>query len=107
MTQGDIVIAAFPGAHLTKTRPAVVLSTTMYQLNRPDVILGLITTRPVNPIGPTDWEIRDWKIAGLHSPSRFRLFVTTLLQLDVRVVGRLSEYDRQEVQERVRRGMIG
>src|SRR5271166_812842 len=32
---GDVVVCAFPGA-LTKTRPAVVLSTESYQRHRPD-----------------------------------------------------------------------
>jgi len=31
LNPGDIVIAAFPGARITKTRPAVVLSTAVYQ----------------------------------------------------------------------------
>ena len=74
MTSGDIAIAAFPGARITKTRPAVVLSTALYHRYRPDVILGLITTRPVDPLCPTDYEITDWKAAGLHGPSCFRLY---------------------------------
>ena len=93
------MIAAFPGAQITKARPAVVLSTAVYQRHRPDVILGLITTRSADPLCPTDCEIEDWKAAGLHSPSCFRLYPVTLLQRDVRVVGRLSDHDWREVRK--------
>jgi hypothetical protein len=106
LTPGDIVIAAFPGAEIKKTRPAVVLSTPLYQRHRPDVILGLITTRSANPLCPTDCEIKDWKAAALHAPSCFRLYVVTLLQKDVRVVGRLSAEDWRDVQNCVQLGMI-
>ena len=107
LTPGDIVIVAFPGAHITKTRPAVILSTVVYQRHRPDVILGLITTKPADPLCPTDCEITDWKAAGLHAPSCFRLYLVTLLQRDVRVVGKLTDNDWHEVQQRVQLGIIG
>jgi mRNA interferase MazF len=103
---GDIVIAAFPGSQITKVRPGVVLATTVYLRTRPDVILGLITTKSPNAQSPTDCEIRDWKAAGLHAASSFRLFLTTAPQREVRVVGRLTKTDWQEVQLRVRVGMI-
>ena len=57
MSPGDVVIGEFPGAHITKTRPAVVLSTAEYQRHRPDVVLGLITTKSSGRIYPTDYEI--------------------------------------------------
>jgi hypothetical protein len=43
--------------------------------------------------GTTDCELRDWRQAGLHQPSFFRLFPVTLLQREVRLIGRLSECD--------------
>ena len=64
MTPGDLVIAAFPGAHLTKTRPAVVLSTPEYHQHRPDVIVGLITSRDAEPLCPTDCEITSGHAPG-------------------------------------------
>jgi PemK-like, MazF-like toxin of type II toxin-antitoxin system len=90
---GDVVICAFPGAQLTKARPAVVLSTEDYHRHRPDVIVGLITTQAPNPLAPTDCVLHDWKQAGLHSASFFRLFPVTLPQQEVRLVGRLSDSD--------------
>jgi len=107
LTAGDIVIASFPGAQIKKTRPAVVLSTELYQHHRPDVVLGLITTRPPDPLSPTDCEIKNWRAAGLHAPSCFRLYLVTLLQRDVRVVGRLAAGDWRDVQKCVELGLIG
>jgi mRNA-degrading endonuclease toxin of MazEF toxin-antitoxin module len=107
LTAGDVVIAAFPGAHVIKTRPAVVLSSAHYSRHRPDIILGLVTTTPVHPPCPTDHEIRDWRGAGLHAPSSFRLYLVTLRQRDVRVIGRLANDDWREVRQRVQLGLIG
>jgi mRNA interferase MazF len=94
---GDVVVGAFPGARITKTRPAVVLSTEDYHRHRPDVVLGLITTRLPGTSSPTDCEIRDWRQAGLHAPSYFRLYLVTLSQREVRVIGRLSDPDWRNV----------
>jgi hypothetical protein len=107
LTAGDVVIAAFPGAQMTKTRPAVVLSTAGYHEHGADVIVGLITTKSADPLRPTDCDITDWKAAGLHAPSRFRLYVATLLQRDVRVVGKLARDDWQEVRRRLQIGIGG
>ena len=41
---GDVVTVDFPGVTGVKRRPAVVLSSATYHANRPDVIVGLITT---------------------------------------------------------------
>ena len=70
MKPGDVVIVAFPGAQLTKTRPAIVLSTEDYHRHRPDVIVGIITTQTPQPLTPTDCALLDWKQAGLHAPSQ-------------------------------------
>jgi hypothetical protein len=56
---------------------------------------------------PTDCEITEWKAAGLHAPSCFRLYLVTLLQRDVRVTGRLADSDWNKVQQRVQLGIAG
>ena len=104
MTPGDVIIGAFAGAHLTKTRPAVVLSTEDYHRYRPDVIVGIITTQIPQPLAPTDCRLMNWERAGLHAPSYFRLFLVTLPHRDVRLVGRLSDSDWQSVQACFQRG---
>jgi mRNA interferase MazF len=51
---GDVVTVNFPGATGIKHPPAVVLSSTIYHANRPDVIVGLITSRTTG-LGVTDY----------------------------------------------------
>jgi mRNA interferase MazF len=102
----DIVVAAFPGAHLTKARPAVVLSTEAYHRNRPDVIVGLITSRAPDFLAPTDCALLDWRQAGLHIVSYFRLFLVTLPQHEVRLIGRLSDSDWESVRKCFESGFI-
>ena len=82
----DVVVCAFPGAQLTKTRPAVVLSNEDYHRHRPDVVVGLITTQVPQLFAPSDCALPDWKQAGLHTESYFRLFPVTLPQREVRVI---------------------
>jgi hypothetical protein len=60
------------------------------QKSKPDVIVGLITTQLPKELAPTDCELRDWRDAGLHQPSFFRLFPVTLLQREVCLSGQLS-----------------
>jgi len=102
-----VAVGAFPGALITKTRPAVVLSTEDYHRHRPDVVLGLITTQLPEPTAPTDCEIRDWRQAGLRAPSYFRLYLVTLSQREVRVIGRLSDTDWRNVLGCFRVGLVG
>ncbi len=97
MKPGDVVIGAFPGAQLTKTRPAVVLSNEDYHRHRPDVVVGIVTTQAPQSLAPTDCPLLEWRQAGLHAPSYFRLFLVTLPHREVRLVGRLADSDWQSV----------
>ena len=98
-------MGAFPGAQLTKARPAVLLSPKLYQEHRPEGVAEVITTQPPRPMPPTDCELRNWIQAGLHAPSYFRLFPITFPRRDVRLIGRLSESDGAYVQACLRSGM--
>jgi mRNA-degrading endonuclease toxin of MazEF toxin-antitoxin module len=102
---GDVVLAYFAGAQQTKVRPAVVISTELYQNSRPDVILALLTSQIPKVISPFDYLIQDWSAAGLHQPSVFRLYAATMVQQDVRPTGRLSDRDWQEIQARLKLGL--
>src|SRR5713101_5989112 len=75
---GDVVWLEFPGAVVTKRRPAVVLSSNEYHAARPDVIVGLITSQIAKSIGPTDHLLSDWSSAGLRLPSAFRAYLATV-----------------------------
>jgi mRNA interferase MazF len=99
---GDIIVATLPGAVQTKIRPAVVISSDTYLVERPDVIVGILTTRlPVSPAA-TDYTLLDWREAGLRAQSCFRAYVLTLHRSNATVIGRLSQRDWAKVQQRVR-----
>src|SRR5919106_5649110 len=86
---GDVVTVDFPGATGVKRRPAVVVSSRIYHANRPDVILGVITTQIAGATTPLDYILQDWSAAGLRLPSAFRSYFATALLSDVREIGRL------------------
>jgi mRNA interferase MazF len=58
---GDVVTVDFPGVKGIKRRPAVIVSSEVYNNSRPDVILGLITTK-TSKAGATDYLLKDWKL---------------------------------------------
>ena len=106
MKPGDIVAGAFPGAHTAKIRPMVVISTVEYNRARPDVIASLLTTRSFQ-LGSTDYILKDWRLAGLDYRSTFRVYVVTLLQRELKVIGKLTDHDWSEVRGCLQRGLIG
>ncbi len=94
---GDVVTVDFPGVKGIKRRPAVILSSEIYNNSRPDVILGLITTK-TSRLGTTDYLLKDWQLAGLRTESMFRCFLVTLpVSNSITVIGHLSERDWQGV----------
>lgn len=102
LSPGDVVVLDFPGVQGIKRRPAVILSSDLYHANRPDVIIGLITSQTSSAVGPTDYTLVDWAAAGLRLPSAFRAFLVTLpVPPETARIGRLSDADWQEVQTRV------
>jgi mRNA interferase MazF len=96
---GDVVTVDFPGATGLKRRPAVIISTELYQRTRPDVILGLLTSQVARSTQPTDYILQDWTQAGLRHPSAFRTFPATLPASSVTIVGHLSDRDWKGVQD--------
>ena len=102
---GDVVTALLPGVSETKRRPAVVVSTPAYHQARPDLLLALITTQVQDATTEFDAVIYDWEEAGLKLPSAMRSFLFSKRASDVRNIGRLSDADWGEVQERLRRAL--
>lgn len=102
---GDVVTADFPGATGIKRRPAVVLSTDLYHRTRPDVLLGLITSRTTGAVQPSDYLLRDWADAGLRRRSAFRAFLVTLPETAVIVIGHLSEQDWRGVRHSLQQAL--
>lgn len=99
---GDVVSGLFRGAVITKWRPAVVISTDLYHAHNPDLILTMVTTQLAVATTPTDYKLKDWAAAGLHKPSAVQIYFDLIPPADVKPIGRLSDRDWQEVQNRLR-----
>ena len=95
------------GAVETKVRPAVVIASETYLVERPDVLVGILTTRIPVPLASSDYVLRDWKLAGLRAESCFRAYILTLHRSQATIIGRLSERDWSEVRVRVRSAFAG
>jgi hypothetical protein len=91
-----------PGAVETKVRPAVVIASDTYLVERPDVLVGILTTKPPRTAISTDYALLDWQAAGLRTVSCFRAYVLTIHRSDLTVIGHLSEHDWVQVEARVR-----
>ena len=103
---GNVVTVDFPAVTGIKRRPAVVLSSQTYHANRPDVIVGLLTSQTKN-LGVTDYVLQDWQISGLRVPSIFRSFIVTLPpSANLVVIGKLSEQDSQGVRNCVKLSFV-
>src|SRR5438105_2222515 len=99
---GDVVTVDFPGATGVKRRPAVVVSSDLYHSDRPDLILAVLTTNVRAANTSTDYLLQDWAGAGLHAPSAFRAYFGMAVPSAVRVIGRLSDRDWNEVKARMK-----
>jgi mRNA interferase MazF len=97
MEFGDIVLVPFPFTDQTaaKQRPAVVVSSSAYQRDRPDLIILAVTSqvRPRSNFGEA--AIAQWEEAGLIKPSVLKPLLATIERgLVRRKLGRLGSEDR-------------
>ena len=102
---GDVVTVHFAGASVSKRRPAVVVSSALYHAQRPDIVLGLLTTNVAVATADTDHLLADWSAAGLNAPTAFRAYFGMALPANARQIGRLSDRDRRAVLDCVRKAM--
>ena len=106
--RGDVVLVPFPFSDLsaTKVRPAIVVSSALYQATEPDLILAAITSRISAATGPLDYVLSDWRAAGLRYPSAFKPVLATLEPVRVLYqIGALTAVDLTQVTRRVRRAL--
>ena len=87
---------------LWRLRPAVVIASAAYLAERPDVLVGILTTRLPSPLSATDHILLDWRAAGLRAESYFRTYVLTMHRSQLTVIGHLSSRDWEFVKGRVR-----
>ena len=102
---GDIVLIPFPFTDQTtaKRRPAVMVSSTAYHRNRPDLILMAITSRikPSPSFGETT--VDQWEAAGLIKPSVIKpIFATVEKGIVIKKMGKLADQDRQTLRKSIR-----
>ena len=99
----DLIVVPFPFSDksITKKRPALVLSNADFNRSN-HTILAMITTKH-HPPWPGDSQIRYYKNAGLNTPClvRFKLF-TLDNRMILRKIGRLSQYDADQIQAQQR-----
>jgi mRNA interferase MazF len=94
---GAIVLVRFPFTNqaASKQRPAVIVSSRAYNLERPDLIMMPVTSqlRPTPAVGEV-W-LRQWQAAGLIKPSAVKPVIATLeLGLVIRRLGALAAEDQ-------------
>ncbi len=97
-----MVVGVLVGAQETKVRPAVVIASSTYLAEHPDVLVGILTTRLPAAPGTTDCILVDRRSAGLRAESWFRAYVLTTHRLELTVIGHLSARDWDSVKARVR-----
>jgi hypothetical protein len=77
---GALIVAVLPGAIETKVRPAIVIAiaSETYLTERPDVIVGILTTKIPSPLASTDYLLVRVGGRELRAQSCFRAFIITL-----------------------------
>lgn len=97
-----VVLVPFPftSQAASKQRPAVIVSSRGYNLERPDLIMMAITSqlRPSPVLGEV-W-LRHWQSAGLLKPSAVKPVIATLEQrLVIRTLGILAAEDQDALHQ--------
>lgn len=106
---GDVVLVQFPFTDQvrSKQRPAVVVSSSAYQQQRPDVILLAITSQVRSTLGYGEALVADWNAAGLLKASVFKpLIITAEARLLRKQLGKLSSADARTLRN-VLQAIIG
>ncbi len=102
LRSGEVVLLDFPGVNEIKRRPAVVVSSDLYHKQRPDVIVGILTSQIDAARAATDYVLQDWAQARLHCLSAFKTFLVTVPRTAITArVGKLSPRDWRSVQRRL------
>jgi len=98
----DVILVPFPftDQSATKKRPAVVISSTAYTTERPDLIIMAITSQVKHARAIGEVIIHDWQEAGLLKPSVIKPVITTMEKsLVIKTMGKLNERDKKNMRE--------
>ncbi len=105
MRRGDIVLVPFPYAELTatKTRPALIVSGAAFASAEGRITVAGITGNLAAHRNATSYPVRDWTSAGLQKPSVVTAWLATISpRLVKHQIGRLTEQELREVEQRLR-----
>ena len=94
--RGDVVLVPFPFSNqtATKKRPAVVISSSLYNEKTNDVVIIAVTSKVEKSAMVGECLIADWQSAGLLKPSAVKPAISTIEQvLVMRKLGSLSTND--------------
>lgn len=103
--RGDVVLVPFPYTDLStqKTRPAVIVSSDLYNRIRPDILLANVSSQISQAHPDLDYILNDWAQAGILRPSFVRPKIAAIEpRLIVHHIGHLSDPDQTEVDRRLR-----
>jgi mRNA interferase MazF len=104
-SRGEIILVpfAFSERLVFKNRPALVISSEVYNSTRTDLVIAALTSRVRQPLLTGDYQISDWRACGLPRPSVVTMILrTTKHSLVVRKLGELPAAELTEVQEHLR-----
>jgi hypothetical protein len=92
---GDIILVRFPFTDQTtsKKRPAVVVSSPVYNRIRPDLVIMAVTSHTKPNVGFGETAIKDWNQAGLLKPSQLENWIVNSMRCrlaDQKWVGKVS-----------------
>jgi mRNA interferase MazF len=94
--RGDVVLVPFPFSNQSaiKKRPAIIVSSNIYNNISPDIIIMAVSSRKEKPLGIGECLIKDWQDAGLLKPSAAKSAVSTIERnLVLKKLGKLSTTD--------------
>lgn len=102
---GDVVLVPFPFTDQTtiKKRPAVIISSSLYNSEKPDLVIMAVTSQIKTTLGFGEELIKDWSLAGLLKPSVLKPVITTVeKKLIIQPMGQLSEFDNERLKQNLR-----
>ena len=94
--RGDIVLVPFPFSNqtATKKRPAVVVSSSLYNEKTNDIVIIAVTSKVEKHTDVGECLIADWQSAGLLKPFAVKPAISTIEQvLVLKKLGSLSAND--------------
>ncbi|MCO6412629.1 MAG: type II toxin-antitoxin system PemK/MazF family toxin [Thiogranum sp.] len=99
---GDIILVPFPftDQSRSKKRPAVIISSTNYNSERPDLIIMAVTSQLKQSHTFGEVIVENWQSAGLLKPSAIKPVITTIeKRLVIKAMGRLNADDCAALKE--------